>query len=116
MSTRELSGFRIHEYRGRENGVMIIAPAGTLRSLAGVLKEFAAASVERSNTDWPPVVCEIQDTTRSRELKITFHLETENAALPSDRSWSASTRQAAFLVLLVLSAIGAWTILQWFIS
>lgn len=71
---------RLHRYRGRENGLMVIGTASELRSLANALLAFAADKPEKAAADWPPRAMEVPI---APDFPLSFHLETTSGEKPA---------------------------------
>ena len=67
---------RLHRYRGRENGVMVMGTASELKTLAEALLSFTASAPEKSPEKWPPFITRYV-TDRSADFLLSFHLDTE---------------------------------------
>ena len=71
---------RLHLYRGKENGLMVMGTAAELKSLANALLAFASEKPERSTAEWPPVATEINV---APNFLLSFHLETTRGDKPA---------------------------------
>jgi hypothetical protein len=72
---------RLHRYRGRENGVMVIGTKSELKALGQSLLSFAEAAPELSPQDWPPQIVQFVTDSSVNSL-VSFHLETASGQKP----------------------------------
>lgn len=72
---------RMHRYRGKENGLMIIGSENELRTLGAALLKAADATTPSVPQGWPPQVAEIQITAR-RDFLVSFHREGPTGLTP----------------------------------
>jgi hypothetical protein len=72
---------RLHRYRGRENGVMVIGKASELKELGKLLLGFAETAPESSPQEWPPQITEVA-VDGSKGFLLSFHLETTSGTKP----------------------------------
>ena len=104
--------FRIHEYSGRENGLMVIGPRSSVRSLIAELAAATDVISERADTEWPPQLQSFEVEGRDgAPYLVSFHLETVSARQPKSRL-SPIVRKLATAVLFVLCLVGATTIVR----
>ena len=79
---------RMHHYRGRENGLMVIGSASELKALGQMLVSFTESSPELSPEDWPPRISNAPLDQKSN-FALSFHLETVSGAKPKTNFPSA---------------------------
>jgi len=72
---------RMHRYRGKENGLMVIGTSSELRALGESLIAAANDPPAPLVKDWPPQVAEAT-VTSSSEFLLSFHLEVLGASNP----------------------------------
>jgi hypothetical protein len=72
---------RMHRYRGKENGLMIIGTSSELRALGQSLIAAAENPPAPLVKDWPPEVAEVAIAGVS-EFSFSFHLEAPGSSTP----------------------------------
>jgi len=72
---------RMHRYRGKENGLMVIGSSSELRALGQSLIAAAEHPPAPLVKDWPPKVAEATIAS-SHEFLLSFHLEVPGASTP----------------------------------
>jgi hypothetical protein len=72
---------RLHRYRGKENGLMIMGTASELRTLGEALIAAAGHPPESPIPGWPVQVAGAPITS-SQDFLLSFHLEASNASTP----------------------------------
>ena len=99
---------RAHWYRGRENGLMLIASPEELQSLAGRLA--AGPSLSGASQAWPPLVAEWALSSGSKDnFKVSIHLEGSSGQPPSNAR-SGPGEVYLYAAMAVLAAIGVCTL------
>jgi hypothetical protein len=72
---------RMHRYRGKENGLMVIGSSSELRALGQSLIAAAEDPPAPLVKDWPPEVA-TASVAASHEFLLSFHLEVAGASKP----------------------------------
>lgn len=102
---------RVHEYRGKETGVMIMGSATELGALGKCLVEFAASSSEESDAAWPPMVATVNE---GEKFLASIHHETKSKLLPEKSpSIGEAGRFILFATFFVLAVIGVISVVRW---
>ena len=66
---------RLHRYRGKENGLMVIGTASELRTLGQSLLSLTDPASELSEQHWPPLLMQVV-IDHSSDFQLSFHLDT----------------------------------------
>lgn len=111
---RMTSPFRLHQYSGRENGLMVIAPTSELRRLAGEINSQLIEGSDAEDCDWPRQVAsiEIPGKNGGTPYTLSFHVETHSKKPPTNLPKSGSLFWI-FAFLSVFSAIGIIWSVSW---
>lgn len=72
---------RMHRYRGKENGLMIIGTSSELLALGQSLISAAGNPPAPLVKDWPPEVAEVAISGAS-DFSLSFHLEAPGSSTP----------------------------------
>jgi hypothetical protein len=75
---------RLHRYRGKESGLMVIGTSSELRALGQSLIAAAEHPPEPLVKDWPPQVAEAA-IVGAQEFLLSFHLEALGASTPKSK-------------------------------
>ena len=73
---------RIHRYRGRENGLMIIGSKDELIRLGRALAAASPAIARVDPNEWPPQVAAFKPLSADGQFTVSFHLETVSEKKP----------------------------------
>lgn len=74
-------GMRMHRYRGRENGLMIIGSAEELRELGRTLLKVENGLPDGASPEWPERVA-VLAVDCAQDFLITFHLDNAKSDKP----------------------------------
>lgn len=67
---------RIHRYRGRENGLMIIGSVDELMKLGHALVAASPGILRVDPKRWPPEVAAFRPLSANGEFTVSFHFDT----------------------------------------
>ena len=109
--------FRGHHYAGRENGLMIIAPASALRELASQTARELAEGPDIETREWPCKVGELILKGRGGGMPyaVSFHVETTSGK-PSTNMPKSGSLFWTLAALSILACVGVLAIVRWVVT
>lgn len=104
---------RIHQYFGKENGIMVIGSASALNELGKELVAATDGQPETVDDRWPKLAA-------SRDLGggdgpdsyLSFHVETSKGNIPP----TSKESEVAKTVIFVLAIVGVIAIIKWIVA
>ena len=103
---------RVHAYRGKECGLMLIGTATEIRSLGQGLVGACRDLPETEAINWLRRLEEFQIANRPN-YSISFHLETSDGAEPKGDGFQSGLSRT---VTLVLAIVGIVSVVRWVIE
>jgi len=100
---------RVHQYTGRENGIMIIGTRTDWRCLANQLFAATENAAKKKDAAWPPLIAKSKVSGRW-DYSVSFHLETESG-VPKDRLVFES--EVVKILVRVFAIIGLVVSVRW---
>ena len=102
---------RIHEYSGKEKGMMIIGAASDIKYLGQCLIDSCKDMPENEKTEWPRILHN-NEIRNAPDYSLSFHLETTTGDKPEGNGFQSETSKTIFLILAVIGLISIirWTI------
>lgn len=95
---------RIHQFNGKESGLMIIGSATELRRLGEQLQALTTDKPDFSNANWPTQILSI-DIDRSVDFSLSFNIETRARNVPVSNMPSSEKGKTIFFVLTIIGLI-----------
>jgi len=103
---------RIHEYSGKEKGLMIIGSASDIKYLGQCLIDSCNDMPESEKTEWPRTLHNLE-IRNAPGYSLSFHLETTMGDKPKGNGFQSEKSKTVFLILAV---IGFISIIRWAIK
>ena len=100
---------RIHEYSGKENGMMIIGTSSEIKNLGHDLINSCNNIPETEGTEWPRSLKEIE-ISNAPNYYISFNLETNNKNLPKGNGFQSETTKTIYFIFVI---IGVFSSIKW---
>ena len=103
---------RIHEYSGKENGMMIIGTASDIKNLGHRLIDSCNELPEKENVEWPRSL-ESLEISNIPNYSLSFHLETINETNPKGNGFKSEITKTIFFTF---AFIGFISVIRWLIG
>jgi hypothetical protein len=102
---------RVHQYSGKEKGIMVIGTASALNELGHELVTRTEKHPELVEEEWPKLVAS-RELGTAPDYAISFHIETTRGNTPSTKKESEILRTVFF----VFAIIGVVATVKWIVS
>jgi len=103
---------RIHQFSGKENGMMVIGKASEIRNFGKLLIEATSNLPEKEAVEWPPLVAEL-GFTNARSYSLSFHLETADCTNPKGNGFHSETMK---IFLFGFAIVGIVSVAKWVVN
>ena len=103
---------RIHQFNGKESGLMVFGSATELRKLGEQLQTLAADKPEFNEANLPQQLVSIP-INPSTDFSLSFHIDTKAQNQPASNVPESEIRKTVFFVLTIVGFIG---LVRWGLS
>ena len=102
---------RVHQYSGKEKGIMVIGSAAALNKLGQELISGTERQPELVEKEWPKMIAS-RELGTAPDYTISFNIETTRGNIPPTKKESEILKTAFF----VFAIIGVLATVKWMVS
>ena len=102
---------RVHQYSGKEKGIMVIGTATALSELGQELVNKTEKQPELAEEEWPKLVAS-RELGAAPDYTISFHIETKRGNIPQTKKEPEIVKTTFF----IFAIIGVVATVKWLVS